>query len=76
MCLPYPTILDRWEEQERQDSVKKMRDLVQQIIQERKRRPMPDAKDLLNTMLFAVDRETGEALSEENIVSNMVTFLV
>jgi cytochrome P450/NADPH-cytochrome P450 reductase len=74
--LIIPNNLDRWEEQERQDSVKKMRGLVQQIIQERKRRPQPDAKDLLNTMLFAADRETGEALSEENIVSNMVTFLV
>ena len=62
----------RWEEQERQDDAKKMHDLVRQIIQERKRKPEPEAKDLLNTMLFAADRETGETLSEENIVFNIV----
>lgn len=66
----------RWEEQERVDKVGKMHGLVQEIIKERKRRPQPDAKDLLNTMLFATDRETGETLGDENVANNMVTFLV
>ncbi len=66
----------RYEEQQRQDDVKKMHDLARQIVKERKAHPKPDAKDLLNTMLFSVDRETGETLSEENVVYNMVTFLV
>jgi cytochrome P450/NADPH-cytochrome P450 reductase len=63
--------LHRWEEQERQENVKKMHGLVQEIIKERKHRPQPDAKDLLNTMLYATDRETGEALSEETVANNV-----
>lgn len=66
----------RWEEQERQADVKQMHDLVHQIVAERKAHPKPDAKDLLNTMLQGVDRESGEGLSDQNIAYNMVTFLV
>ena len=68
--------LHRWEEQVRQDDVKKMHELVQQIIKERKRKPQPEAKDLLNTMLYSTDRETGETLSDDNVANNMITFLV
>lgn len=74
--LEVQNAMHRWEEQERQDDVKKMQDVVQQIIKERKHRPQPEAKDLLNTMLHSADRETGETLSEENIAYNIVTFLV
>ena len=73
---PIANKLYYWEEQDRQDKVKQMHGLVQQIVSERKTRPKPEAKDLLNNMLYGVDRETGETLSEENIANNMVTFLV
>ncbi|KAK3705239.1 hypothetical protein LTR37_013400 [Vermiconidia calcicola] len=69
-------MLHRWEEHERQDNIKKMHDLVNQIVAERKTSPKPDAKDLLNTMLFSVDRDSGETLSEQNVANNVVTFLV
>ena len=68
--------LHRWEEQERQENVKKMHQLCSDIVQDRKAHPMPDAKDLLNTMLYGVDRESGESLSEQNIVYNMVQALL
>jgi cytochrome P450 / NADPH-cytochrome P450 reductase len=68
--------LHYYEERERQEDVQSMLDLVQEIIAERKRNPKPDAKDLLNTMLFGVDRETHETLHEKNVAANMVTFLV
>ncbi|KAK2611954.1 hypothetical protein QQS21_002060 [Conoideocrella luteorostrata] len=64
-----------WEEQSRQADVKAMHELANQIVDERKANPKPDAKDLLNTMIYGVDRETGETLGQENIVYNMVTFL-
>jgi cytochrome P450/NADPH-cytochrome P450 reductase len=66
----------RWEENQRQENVALMHDLAYQIVAERKAHPKPEAKDLLNTMLYAVDRESGETLSEQNVVFNMVTFLV
>jgi len=63
-------------EQKRQENVQKMHALSDEIIAERKRNPKPEVKDLLNTMLNATDRETGEKLSDENIRYNMCTFLV
>lgn len=68
--------LHYWEERERQDNVEEMHGLVQEIIADRKRNPKPEAKDLLNTMLYGVDRETNETLHEKNVAANMVTFLV
>lgn len=68
--------LHMWEEQERQADVQKMHALVRKIIADRKSHPKPDAKDLLNTMLLEKDRETNEGLSDDNILANMITFLV
>ncbi|KAK5166584.1 uncharacterized protein LTR77_008127 [Saxophila tyrrhenica] len=68
--------LHRWEEQDRQEKVASMLELVDQIVEERKAHPKPVAKDLLNTMLYSVDRESGETLTKENVAFNMVTFLV
>ncbi|CAD0112093.1 unnamed protein product [Aureobasidium uvarum] len=63
-------------EQKRQDNVKRMHDLCDQIVTDRKKNPQPQNKDLLNTMLNSIDRETGEGLSDENIRYQMATFLV
>jgi cytochrome P450/NADPH-cytochrome P450 reductase len=63
-------------EQERQENVRKMHQLADELIAERRRNPQPDAKDLMNIMMNAVDRETGEKLSDENIRFNLCTFLV
>lgn len=63
-------------EQDRQANVSKMHALCDEIIAERKSNPKPDARDLLNTMLYTDDPETGERLSSENIRHNLVTFLV
>lgn len=67
--------LHMWEEKERQKNIKKMHGLCFQIVADRRERPQIDAKDALNSMLFTVDRETGERLSDETVVHNMVTFL-
>ena len=63
-------------EEARQENVRKMIELCDQIIRDRKEHPQPDASDLLNTMLNGVDKETGKRLSDENIRYNMATFLV
>ncbi|KAG9612638.1 cytochrome P450, partial [Aureobasidium melanogenum] len=66
----------RSDEQKRQENVKKMHDLCDQIVADRKKNPQPENKDLLNTMLNSIDKETGEGLSDENIRYQMATFLV
>lgn len=68
--------LHYWEERDRQANVKTMHEVAESIVEERKARPKPDAKDLLNTLIQGVDKETGETLSQQNIINNMVTFLV
>jgi cytochrome P450 / NADPH-cytochrome P450 reductase len=65
-----------WEERERLDNAAEMQDLVHQIIAERRAHPKPEAKDLLNTMLYSVDRETNETLGDKNVANNIITFLV
>lgn len=66
----------RSSEQKRQEDVRKMHDLCDQIVADRKKNPQPENKDLLSTMLNSIDKETGEGLSDENIRYQMATFLV
>jgi len=51
-----------------------MRNLSLEVVQARKDHP-EDKKDLLNAMLHGKDPKTGEALSEESIVDNMITVI-
>ncbi|KAJ7579303.1 fatty acid hydroxylase [Mycena floridula] len=54
---------------------KVMHNLVDQIIAERKANPV-DKNDLLNTMLYQKDKETGQGLSDKSISNNLLTFLI
>ena len=55
------------DEEHRQENVRKMHELCDKIVKDRKLRPQPDNNDLLNAMLNGIDKETGEKLSDENI---------
>ena len=68
--------LHRWSEQTRQENVKKMHAVCDEIVANRRKNPQPDNKDLLNVMLTTADPETGEKLSDESIRFNLCTFLV
>ena len=52
-----------------------MRTLSREVVQNRKDNP-EDKKDLLNAMLDGKDPRTGEKLSEDSIIDNMITFLI
>lgn len=52
-----------------------LRRTSQEVINKRKQHPT-DKKDLLNGMLNGVDTKTGQKMSEESIVDNMITFLI
>ncbi|KAJ7740466.1 fatty acid hydroxylase [Mycena maculata] len=55
--------------------IKTMRDLAEQIVSTRKAHPIPK-HDLLDTMLNSRDPKTGQAMSEESISQNLLTFLI
>lgn len=52
-----------------------LRAAAQEVIDNRRANPV-DKKDLLNSMLYGKDPKTGQGLSDENIMNNMITFLV
>ncbi|KAL0562741.1 hypothetical protein V5O48_019339, partial [Marasmius crinis-equi] len=58
-----------------EEEIHYMKDIALKIVQNRKENPM-EKKDLLNAMLFGKDPKTGEGLSDEAIVNNLLTFLI
>lgn len=53
-----------------------MRELCRKIIQERKQQKGSEFHDLLGALLEGRDRDTGEGLSDDSIIDNMITFLI
>ncbi|KAF7375722.1 Fatty acid hydroxylase [Mycena sanguinolenta] len=58
-----------------QADIKFMRELAESIVATRKANPVPK-HDLLDTMLNSRDPKTGQAMSEESISQNLLTFLI
>ncbi|EJD04651.1 cytochrome P450 oxidoreductase OrdA-like protein [Fomitiporia mediterranea MF3/22] len=59
------------------EDAKHMTDLAREIIRKRKEEsPVEQHGDLLELMLEGRDPKTGEKLSEENIIYNLLTFLI
>lgn len=52
-----------------------MRNVAQEMVNHRRANPI-DKKDLLNAMLFGKDPKTGERMSDESIINNIITFLI
>ncbi|KAM0262766.1 hypothetical protein ACHAQJ_001560 [Trichoderma viride] len=53
-----------------------MRKLCRDIIQKRKEQKEPESHDLLGALLEGRDTNTGEGLSDDSIIDNMITFLI
>lgn len=52
-----------------------MRSVAAEVVAYRRANPS-DKKDLLNAMLFRKDPQTGERMSDQSIMDNMITFLI
>ena len=52
-----------------------IRQMAKELIDNRRAHPS-EKKDLLNAMLYNKDPQTGEGLSDDAIVNNMITFLI
>lgn len=55
--------------------IETMRSVAAEVIARRKANPS-DKKDLLNALLFGKDPKTGERLTEQSVMDNMITFLI
>ncbi|HEX5915559.1 MAG TPA: cytochrome P450, partial [Rubrobacter sp.] len=75
--LPVGDRLRVREHRQFQEDTTYMNSLVDKIIAERKAgTDKPETKDLLNSMLTGVDRESGERLDDINIRYQIITFLI
>ncbi|TMR99758.1 bifunctional cytochrome P450/NADPH--P450 reductase [Nonomuraea basaltis] len=74
--LPMMTKLRKADHKRYHESIATMRDLVEQVIKERRQRKTSSEKDLLGLMLEAVDPETGRRLDNDNVRDQVLTFLI
>ncbi|KAH7095469.1 NADPH-cytochrome P450 reductase-like protein [Paraphoma chrysanthemicola] len=65
----------RGETQKYWEDIELLRKTSLEVIQTRRNNPT-DKKDLLNGMLNGVDPKTGEKMSDESLIDNMITFLI
>ncbi|KAJ5566005.1 hypothetical protein N7535_007643 [Penicillium sp. DV-2018c] len=52
-----------------------LRKLARELVDSRKQNPV-DKKDLLNALILGRDPQTGQGMTDESIVDNMITFLI
>lgn len=69
------TLLNPSFEKKYQADIKLMQSVALEVIAHRRKNPS-EKKDLLNAMLFGKDPQTGERLTDESIMNNMLTFLI
>ncbi|KAI6781323.1 Bifunctional cytochrome P450/NADPH--P450 reductase ascE [Emericellopsis cladophorae] len=53
-----------------------MKEIANEILEERRANPGSQKKDLLTAMINGRDPKTGEGLSDESILNNMIVFLI
>ncbi|RAH41205.1 bifunctional cytochrome P450/NADPH--P450 reductase [Aspergillus brunneoviolaceus CBS 621.78] len=75
--LPIPAFFYRGKDKKFFQDIEVMRTTADEILQERKREKNLDSrKDLLSAMLNGVDPKTGQKMTEESILDNLITFLI
>lgn len=60
---------------EYEENIKVIQKIATEVVAERRKFPN-DKKDLLNAMLKGKDPKTGQALTDDMINNNMITFLI
>jgi cytochrome P450/NADPH-cytochrome P450 reductase len=73
--LPLPSSFFSAQDKAFQSDIEICQNTARDLLAARRARPN-NKKDLLNAMINAKDPKTGEKLSDESIINNMVTFLV
>lgn len=52
-----------------------LRNLARELVDARKENPV-EKKDLLNALILGRDPQTGQGMTDDSIVDNMITFLI
>ncbi|KIW60731.1 hypothetical protein PV05_00925 [Exophiala xenobiotica] len=71
----FADFLYRSANQKYHDDISLLAKIASDVVEERRKNPI-DKADLLNAMILNKDPKTGEHLSEDSIVNNMITFLI
>ncbi|PLB37486.1 bifunctional cytochrome P450/NADPH--P450 reductase [Aspergillus candidus] len=72
---PLPGVFFRAREQKFQDDIAVLRETAQGVLTARKA-GQSDRNDLLAAMLRGVDAQTGQKMTDESIMDNLITFLI
>ncbi|KAL4873964.1 hypothetical protein BDV12DRAFT_205389 [Aspergillus spectabilis] len=72
---PLPGVFFRGRDQKFQDDIAVLRDTAQGVLKARKE-GKSDRNDLLAAMLRGVDSQTGQKMTDESIMDNLITFLI
>ncbi|KAE8361545.1 cytochrome P450 [Aspergillus caelatus] len=67
--------LFREQQKQYRTDIKTLVSISRELLESRKRAPV-EKKDLLNALIFNKDKKTGEQLSDDTIIRNMITFLI
>jgi hypothetical protein len=73
---PYMTAFYRAEDKQFVADIEYMRNLSREIVEKRIRNPQEGKRDLINAMILGRDPKTGQKLSEDTVIDNMITFLI
>jgi cytochrome P450/NADPH-cytochrome P450 reductase len=71
----FATYFMRGAQQKFESDIATLRRVSAEVVAERRKHPS-DKKDLLNAMIKGKDPKTGEGMSDESIMNNMITFLI
>ncbi|CAJ2512010.1 Uu.00g076350.m01.CDS01 [Anthostomella pinea] len=72
---PMPDWFYRAEDAKYFQDIEVLRKTAMDVLRSRKEQPN-DRKDLLNAMLNGVDSKTGQRMTDESIIDNLITFLI
>ncbi|KAI1411629.1 bifunctional P-450:NADPH-P450 reductase [Hypoxylon sp. FL1857] len=73
---PLPSILYRSRDRTFQHHINVLRETAETVLKERMADPTNERKDLLTAMLKGRDSLTGQKMSDDSIIDNLITFLV
>lgn len=75
--VPLPSFVYRGRDAKFFSDIQVLRDTAHKVLQQRKKEGESNKrKDLLSAMLNGVDPKTGEHMSDESIIDNLITFLI
>lgn len=74
--FPLPSIFYRKADEAYESNIKILRETAESVLRERIANGDGKRNDLLAAMLRGIDSQTGEKMSEDSIIDNLITFLI